>query len=80
MKNKLKGTEMTKKRKPAPRPSILDADFRYTSSVDTDVAAVWMRHGWTPPPPCPYAVVTDVAATWMRHGWTPPSLNRGEKA
>jgi len=41
--------ELAKKPTPAPRPSVLDAEFQYTNAGNTNVTMTWMRHGWVPP-------------------------------
>lgn len=33
---------------PAPQPNILNPEFKYTSSVDTDITKTWAKYGWTP--------------------------------
>jgi hypothetical protein len=45
---KLKVVEQHHREQTEVRPSILNKDFKYHNSADTDVQRTWRRFGWTP--------------------------------
>jgi hypothetical protein len=45
---KLKVVDQHHREQTEVRPSILNKDFRYYNSSDTDVQRTWRRFGWTP--------------------------------
>jgi hypothetical protein len=45
---KLKVVEQEHREQTEVRPSLLDKNFKYRNSADTDVQRTWRRFGWTP--------------------------------